>query len=184
MAVIVVCGGGKDVGKTALVCGLIAGLKEFGWTGVKVTSHSYGKFEAVWEESLAGQGTDTGRYLAAGARRALLVSAGDDELGAVVEGLMAELGPEAHWIFESNRVLRHLRPDVCLAVQGELTEEVKPSFLDFAHPIDAWVGVAEQDGRAAGEKLTFQLAALERISPEMLAWVRERLDAQAQGRTD
>ena len=146
MAVIVVCGGGKDVGKTAVVCGLIAGLREFGWTAVKITSHAYGKAEAVWEETEAGQGTDTGRYLAAGARRALLVTAGDDELGPVVERLLAEPGPGRHWIFESNRILSYLRADVCLAVAGELSAEVKPSFLDVAQPIDAWVGVAERDG--------------------------------------
>ena len=182
MAVIVVCGGGKDVGKTAVVCRLIAGLREFGWTAVKVTSHAHGKAEAVWEETEAGEGTDTARYLAAGARRALLVSAGDDELEAVVERLRAE--PEVHWIFESNRILRYLRPDVCLAVEGGLRAEAKPSFLGVARPIDAWVGVAERGGGVARGKVRFELAALDRVSAEMVGWVRGRLDASTQGKSE
>lgn len=182
MAVIVVCGGGKDVGKTALVCGLMAGLPEFGWTAVKVTSHSYGKAEAVWEETEAGPGTDTGRYLAAGARRALLVSAGDDELGAVVGRLLAECGPGTDWIFESNRVLGHVRADACLAVDAGPLVEQKASFRAVTAPIDAWVGVG--DGPSTGEKVRFQLAALERVSAEMVAWVRGRVGLSTRGSTE
>ena len=75
MAIIVVGGSSRGVGKTALVCGLIASLPEFRWTAVKITGHKHGKPEPVWEETTAGQGSDTARYLAAGARWALLVSA-------------------------------------------------------------------------------------------------------------
>ena len=175
MAIIVVCGSGKDVGKTALVCGLIAGLKELGWTAVKVTSHIYGKAEAVWEETSAGQGTDTARYLAAGARRALLVSAGDNELGAVVERLMAEFGSRAHLIFESNRILNHLRPDVCVAVEGGAAQ--KGSFVAAARQVDARVELAEADGFVDGDEPVFRLRALDRISAEMAGWLRGRLSA-------
>ena len=63
------------MGKTALVCGLIAALPEFFWTAVKISSHFHGRGEAVWEEATPGNGTDTARYLAAGARRALLATA-------------------------------------------------------------------------------------------------------------
>ena len=40
MAIIVVCGSGRGVGKTALVCGLIAALPELRWTAWKITSHA------------------------------------------------------------------------------------------------------------------------------------------------
>ena len=37
MAVIVVGGGGRGAGKTALVCGLMRALPEIAWTAMKVT---------------------------------------------------------------------------------------------------------------------------------------------------
>ena len=163
------------MGKTALVCGLIAGLPGFGWTAVKVTSHAYGKAEAVWEETEAGEGTDTGRYLAAGAWRAFLVSAGDEELGAEVERLRSELGPGAHWIFESNRVLRHVRPDVCVAVAGGVAQ--KGSFVAVRGQVAARIELAEADGFVDGDEPVFRLGALERISAAMAEWLRGRLGA-------
>ncbi len=86
MAIVVVGGSTKDIGKTALVCAIISALPDFNWTAVKITGHSYelGPFlsrlaaedsdPTVWEEMNPGQETDTARYLAAGARRALLVT--------------------------------------------------------------------------------------------------------------
>ena len=76
MAIIVVGGGGRGAGKTALVCGLMRALPEIPWTAVKITSHEHGhRAKPIFEETAPGQGTDTARYLAAGARRALLVTA-------------------------------------------------------------------------------------------------------------
>src|SRR5208282_1655489 len=75
MAIIVVGGSSRGVGKTALVCGLIAALPEFRWTAVKITTHDYGKPKPIWEETRAGQETDSARYLAAGAERAFLATA-------------------------------------------------------------------------------------------------------------
>ena len=80
MAIVVVGGSDRNVGKTSLICGLIAPLPEFQWAAVKITSHAHGVRDAVWEETAAGQGTDTARYLAAGARRAFLLTATDEEL--------------------------------------------------------------------------------------------------------
>ncbi len=180
MAIVVVGGGGRNVGKTSLVCGLIAGLTEFRWTAVKISAHDHGKPIVVWEETTAGTETDTARYLAAGAERALLVTAEADELGPVVHELMAAQEPGTHLIFESNQVLNYVRPDVCLAVDGGAGAEAKPSFQLVLHQKDATVAVADRDFVVHVAKPVFQLAALERISPEMLAWLRERLNAQSQ----
>ncbi len=90
MAIIVVGGGGRGAGKTALVCGLMRALPEIPWTAVKITTHEHGHDETtpIWEETAPGGGTDTARYLAAGARRALLVTAGEDALGPIVEQIL------------------------------------------------------------------------------------------------
>jgi len=175
MAMIVVSGGGKDVGKTSLVCGLIAALPEFAWAAVKITNHAHGKAEPVWEETTPGAETDTARYLAAGARRAFLITAEEVELPQRIEELQARLEVGAHLIFESNRVLRHVRPDVILTVEGALDDAHKPSFREAAHQTTARVAASKRNATVAGATPLFQLAALERISTGMRRWLREQL---------
>jgi hypothetical protein len=181
VATIVVGGSGRNVGKTALVCGLIAGLTEFRWIAVKLSAHDHGKQKPVWEETIAGDETDTARYLTAGAERALLVTAEGDRLGTVVRELMDAQGPGAHLIFESNQVLNYVRPDVCLAVDGEAEHGTrKPSFRLVRERADAIITRSSEDRammREDGAKPTFELALLERPSEEMLAWARRKLRA-------
>jgi len=175
MAIIVVGGSGRGVGKTALVCGLIAALPEFRWTAVKITGHEHGKPEPVWEETITGQGSDTARYLAAGAERALLVAAPGDDFAVLLKELWVKTGPGAHVLFESNRILDHLKPDICLAVDGGPLIERKPSFAVVMERVDAIVASADRDGVVEGKRPRFVLADMNRISPEMVDWLRERL---------
>jgi len=175
MAIIVVGGSRRGAGKTALVCGLIRALHEIPWTAVKITSHVHDEPNSVWEETTPGQETDTARYLAAGARRALRVTAGDEALGPIVQRILAECPPPAGAIFESNRVLRHLQPDLCLAAASSPRGEHKPSFDLVEQRMDAMVELAGHDHVINGEKFAFHLASLERISPTMVAWLKERL---------
>lgn len=176
--IVVVGGGGAKVGKTALVCGIVAALPEREWTAVKITRHDYGRLGPVWEETQAGQGTDTARYLAAGAKRALLISAPAQELGKAVEPLLQSCrdgGPSAALIFESNSVLEYLDPDVCLAVDLEGQLEPKPSFQALAQRADARVRWAGCDGAEWAPRPVFRLEAMERLSPAMAGWLRQRL---------
>jgi hypothetical protein len=191
MPIIVVGGSGRNVGKTSLVCGLIAALPELEWTAVKITSHVHNERDAVWEETAAGQNTDTARYLAAGARRAFLLTApeiftlGKPELAEVLDRFWPNLGRGTNLIFESNRILNHMRPDVCLLVLGGLDRASrKPSFFARIGSGDAMVVRANADaivGDASGRdehiKPIFHLVDLERISPEMLDWLRLRLNS-------
>jgi molybdopterin-guanine dinucleotide biosynthesis protein len=175
MAIIVVGGSGRGVGKTALVCGLIAALPEFRWTVVKITGHEHGNPKPIWEEKIAGQGSDTARYLAAGAERALLVAASHDDLAAVLKELWDKLGPGAHVLYESNRILEHLKPDICLIVDGGPLAERKASFSISVRHADAMAERAGRDGIVDGAKPLFHLVDLKHISPEMLGWLRGRL---------
>jgi hypothetical protein len=177
MAIIVVGGGGPGAGKTALICGLIRALPEIGWTAVKVTNDAHDKPAPIWEETDKGAETDTGRYLAAGARRSLLVTAGDAELGEVVEQVLRDYASVPAMIFESNRVLCHLRPDLCLAAATNPHGSRLPSFALVEEHMDALVEAAGHDHVIEGERMCFHLRSLERISPTMCAWLRERLDA-------
>ncbi|MGB8030963.1 MAG: hypothetical protein WCF30_15025 [Terracidiphilus sp.] len=186
MAIIVVGGGGRGAGKTALVCGLMRALPEIQWTAVKITTHEHGKATPIWEETTPGQETDTARYLAAGARRALLVTAGEGELGQgeialgqIVERILRECPSPGGVIFESDRVLGHVRPDVCLCAATSRWTGLKASHDLVLEHADAMVELAGHDHIIEAEKITFRLASLERVSPVMVEWVRERLGKTA-----
>ena len=186
MATIVVGGSGRGVGKTALVCGLIAALPELAFAAVKITTHEHGYGGPILEETPTGRQmeSDTARYLAAGARRALLVSASEDDIAERVGELRAMLGDGANVIFESNRIVDYLEPDLCLGVlqAGELAEgsrlSIKASFRKVLSRADALVARGNVDlveAEPAAAKPLFRLADLERISPEMVDWVRSAL---------
>lgn len=180
MAVVVVGGSGKDVGKTALVCAVISALREFEWTAVKITGHDYGPAEehrsltqaVIREETKAGEDKDTGRYLAAGARRALLITRVDS--GVPMDKIQAALGNDRNVIFESNRVVDVLMADVCLALVGG--QERKPSFERLLRLADA---VLIADGGAPAElpegARLFELESAVRLPAELVSWLRERL---------
>jgi hypothetical protein len=177
MAVLVVGGGGRGVGKTALVCGVLAGLPECSWVAVKITIHGHGTAQLVWEESEPGEGSDTARYLAAGARRAFLLTAVDDEgMQAALNALWERVGRGSDLIIESNRVLSFLEPDLCLMVRADADgADVKASFESAANLADAVIVSATVDDFRDGLRPEFGLKRLERISPELEGWIRGRL---------
>lgn len=177
MAVVVVGGGGRGAGKTALVCGVIAALRERGWVAVKIANHAHGKEQAVWEDTEAGEGSDTARYLAAGARCAFLMTAADGAaMQTALDVLWQQAGREANFIFESNRVLNFLKPDLCLVVRADANgEEEKASYENAMSRSDAVIAGGTVDLFQDGPQPEFELVRLERISPELEQWIRGRL---------
>lgn len=179
MAVIVIGGSGKDVGKTALMCAVIAALREFDWTAVKITAHDYEPGASAWagavvrEETQAGQETDTGRYLAAGAKRALLVTRSGTQ--APIEEIRRAVGADRNVIFESNRIVDVVKPDVCLALVGGA--ERKASFERLLRVADAvvWVGSDSVDVPEGVRR--FRVESAESLPEEMMEWLRERVTA-------
>jgi hypothetical protein len=196
MAIIVVGGSSRGAGKTSLVCGLIAALPEFRWNAVKITAHDHGHPTPIWEENEPGEETDTARYLAAGAARAFLATlptrdqASQPDLPSVLDKLWPNFGRGTNLIFESNSIVHHVRPNVCLMIQAVPKRDLplpdrKPSFIAALSHADAVVALSQADGfipdglclPGQEPKPIFHLAALERISPPMLAWLRSRLDS-------
>jgi hypothetical protein len=196
MAIIVVGGSSRGAGKTALVCGLIAALPEFHWTAVKITTHDHGQHTPIWEEMRPGEETDTGRYLAAGAARAFLITppaqprSQEPDLPPLLDELWPNFGRGTNLIFESNSVVHHVRPNVCLMIQAVPRRELplperKPSFIAAVGHADAMVSLANSDWvNATGLNLVgqepkpiFHLANLQRVSAQMLDWIRPRLDS-------
>lgn len=183
MAIVVVGGSGKDVGKTALVCAVIAALRDFEWTAVKITAHDYPKSNTadlttrfaepiIREETQAGQQTDTARYLAAGAKRALLVTRSDSNVP--FEEIRAALVHDRNVIFESNRIVGYLKPDLCLALASG--DEKKPSYELLLRHADALVMLnnAQRHSEAEGLRI-FRIVSTDRLPDEMVSWMIEKL---------
>lgn len=193
MAIVVVGGSTKDIGKTALVCAIISALPDFNWTAVKITGHSYelGPFlsrlaaedsdPTVWEEMNPGQETDTARYLAAGARRALLVTRCGAEIP--IDEIQGALKGDRNIIFESNRIIGAIEPDVCIALLSVGAMELKPSFTRLLRKADALVCVYPAGIEAPEFPFglpRFRLQSEDRLSPELDVWLRMKLDRYPQ----
>lgn len=175
MAIIVVGGHSRNVGKTSVVAGLIACLPHLRWTAIKITQYGHGFCTAdgapcdcvtdnhtlaFSEERDPASGTDTARYLHAGAARALWVRTRQGMLAQAMPRLRKELAAARNVILESNSVLQFLRPDLYLAVLDPATADFKSSarlYLDRADALliratalqPQWTGVSARliDGK-------------------------------------
>jgi hypothetical protein len=148
--VLAIGGSGRGAGKTAVGCALIAAIPELRWIAVKVSPHSHGigDSEAVVEEFDSASAKDTGRYLAAGAARALLLcgiraDAGEGVLKPALEAL--RVVPESgSLLIESNqieprRIAQPQEPVFCLAVVAGVEPEWKASLGPWLASADVLV---------------------------------------------
>src|SRR5438105_12416722 len=96
---VVIGGHTRNIGKTSVVCGIIRALPDWNWTAIKITQYGHGICSrageacecsdpvhpaAVSEERGADPSTDSGRFLAAGARRSFWVRTA---IGNLVEAM-------------------------------------------------------------------------------------------------
>lgn len=134
MPTIVVGGQAKDIGKTTLVCNIVAAFPERSWTAAKISDHRHrvsgcklvgeGDGWSILEQVERKVSSDTARYLLAGARRALLVQAEGSALRDASNTLLQFCS--GNLIIESNRALEFLSPDLFLLVVDD-EREFKPS---------------------------------------------------------
>jgi hypothetical protein len=146
---IVVGGHTRSIGKTQLVCELIAAFPQARWIAGKITQYGHGVCAKNGEhcgcapaehscafdwESAADRGTDSSRFLAAGAEKSFWLRT---KQGFLAEGLpllrrelvrvAAREGEEAPLILESNSLLQFLKPTLYLAVLDPSKEDFKDS---------------------------------------------------------
>lgn len=212
MAILVIGGHSRSVGKTSVVAGLISALREYDWTAVKITQYGHGVCSAngapcdcatadhswaITEEKDCGGESDTSRFLVAGAVSALWVRTEQGRLAEAMPALRQRLERSRHVIVESNSVLKFLRPDLYLTVLNPGTEDFKNSareFLDRAAAVilhdagaSAWQGVSL---KPVAERPVFRITPPAYVTPEIVDFVRSSLAAartagslrQAQGR--
>jgi hypothetical protein len=172
VAIVVVGGHTRNIGKTSVVAGIIAGTREMGWTAFKITQFGHGVCSAngeacdcetdehtiaISEERERDSGTDSSRYLAAGAVRSFWVRTRQGQLAEAMPRLRKELERAGNAVIESNSVLRFLRPDVYISVLDPSVADFKESakrYLDRADAVLAPDGVI---GRPAWSGVSLRL---------------------------
>ncbi|MHC4434017.1 MAG: molybdenum cofactor guanylyltransferase [Planctomycetota bacterium] len=91
------------------------------------------------EEKDARSNTDTGKMLAAGAKRVLWLLALKNHLEQGAKALLEELGERCVSICESNRARSVIEPDAFLMIEGTESRDWKPSALDVVGYADRLV---------------------------------------------
>jgi len=164
VAILVIGGHSRNIGKTSVVAGLIAALPEKRWTAFKITQFGHGVCSAngepcdcetdehtvaVSEERNVGSGTDSARYLAAGAIRSFWVRTRQGQLAEAMPRIRKELEQTENAVIESNSILRFLRPDLYLSVLDPAVADFKESarlYLDRADAVLVPAGVLGRPG--------------------------------------
>lgn len=198
MAIVVVGGHSRSVGKTSVVAGLIAGLPEFHWTAMKITQYGHGICSAngelcdcatddhswaVTEERDHSGESDTSRFLVSGAARSLWVRTRQGMLAEAMPRVRQELASAENAILESNSVMRFLRPNLYLTVLDASTADFKLSAQEFLDRADAvilhdgvdrvaWTNVSLKPVAA---KPMFHIQPPEYVTPELIEFVRDRI---------
>lgn len=201
MAIVVVGGQSRKVGKTTMVAGLIAALPEYRWTAFKISLHRHGgrwkgdglgngapdrhTWEVSEEKDRSGD-ADTSRFLAAGAERVWRVRAQAGRFGDVMPAIRERMLFPGNVIFESNSVLGFLNPDLYLTVLDPQNEDFKPSAREFLGRADAvilhhsdglpvWQGVSLEDIRQIP---AFLIRPPEYVTSEIVEFVRLKISTQ------
>jgi hypothetical protein len=171
---IVVGGHTRSIGKTQLVCDVIAAFPRAHWIAGKITQYGHGVCAQNGEncdcapdehvcalnwETQADTGTDSSRFLAAGARRSFwlrtkqgFLAEGLPLLRAALQQTITSAGSEAPpVIVESNSLLQFLKPSLYFAVVDPAKEDFKDSARMALDRADALVlrGAADASGATA-----------------------------------
>jgi hypothetical protein len=202
MALIVIGGHSRSVGKTSIVAGLIAALPEFHWTAVKITQYGHGVCSAngelcdcatddhsgaLTEEHDRSGESDSSRFLVSGAARSLWLRTRQGMLAEAMSRLRQELAIAENAILESNSVMRFLRPDLYITVLDAATPDFKTSAQEFLDRADAvvlhsggdhvtWTNVSL---KPVADKPTFRICPPHYVTPELVEFVRQRLEVTA-----
>src|SRR5690349_11346355 len=152
MAIVVIGGHSRNVGKTSVVAGLIAALPEFHWVAMKITQYGHGVCSrngepcncatddhtwAITEEKDISGESDTSRFLVAGAARVWWVRTHQGQLAEAMPNIRLRLGDAENAILESNSILKFIKPDLYITVLDPANVDFKHSAQEFLDRADA-----------------------------------------------
>ena len=205
MAIVVIGGHSRSVGKTSVVAGLIAALPEYHWTALKITQYGHGVCSlngeschcatddhswAISEEKDHSGESDTSRFLVAGAVRAWWVRTEQGRLAEAIPTIRRRLAESENVILESNSILKFFRPDLYLTVLDPATADFKRSAQEFLDQADAVIlHIPRKNSNStkaawmgislkpvAGRPI-FEIHPPEYVTPEIVDFVRSRVSA-------
>jgi hypothetical protein len=203
MALVVIGGHSRSVGKTSVVAGLIAALPEYRWTALKITQFGHGicsadgkpcdcattddHFKAISDERDRSGESDTSRFLVAGAARSIWVRTRQGMLSEALPDIRRRIADAENVIMESNSIMGYIKPDLYLTVLDAGQEDFKVSANEFLDRADAVIFHQHTNGSAAkwnavsmdrvAGKLQFLIQPPPYVTPEIVEFVRGRLNA-------
>lgn len=199
MTTVVIGGHSRNIGKTSLMGELIYHLRPPDWAAVKITQYGHnvcslngescscdpGEHAFILSEERVRTGrTDTQRFLQRGARRSLWLRVRQGQLHRTLPALMRALGREEHVIVESNSILGHITPALYLFVLDPAKSDFKATARRYLERADALITIGPAAGKYSwpdvdtttlSNKPVFQLAGPDKISDELLGFVKSRL---------
>jgi hypothetical protein len=203
VALVVIGGHSRSVGKTSVVAGLISALREFEWTAAKITQYGHGICSAhgeacdcatgdhswaISEERDRDGDSDTSRFLKAGAKRVFWVRTEQGRLAEAMPTFRQRIEGATNVILESNSILKFVRPDLYLTVLDPSTADFKTSAREFLDRADAVI-LHQTDDAAAWQSVSlkpiadrpvFRIMPPNYVTAEIANFVRDRLRAAAQ----
>jgi hypothetical protein len=199
MAIVVIGGHSRNVGKTSVVAGVIAKLPAYNWTALKLTQFGHGRCSlngkpcqcetadhawAITEEKDRSGKTDSSRFLVAGAKHSFWVRTAQGQLDKAIPAIQRRLDGAENAILESNSILKFIQPDVYISVLDPANEDFKSSAQQYLERADAiilhhdrsreprWPGISLTMGRSV-----FVIDPPEYVSREVVEFVEQRLKA-------
>jgi hypothetical protein len=153
---VVVGGHSRNIGKTSVAVGLIRHLSDRKWAALKITQYGHGICSHLGEacgcetepdhpfalsEEFEPSGTDSGRFLAAGAERSFWLRTPAGQLRGAADQVRKILARHRNVIVESNSLLELVEPDLFLMVLDFSCADFKASSARFLKRADALVVV-------------------------------------------
>lgn len=199
MRLVAVGGHSRNIGKTSLLCSLVAATPEFDWTAVKIAQSGHGVCSqdgqpcdcavddpvhpySIDPETNRDGPEDTSRMLRAGAKRALWVRSPQGRLGEAMPSFEKTVGGDERVIVESNSLLDHLDPAFYVAVLDFRVEDFKASCRRHLERADAFALAAPDispwewfDPELLVRKPCFTVGPPSYCTPEIGALLRERV---------
>jgi hypothetical protein len=179
MAIVVIGGHSRNVGKTSVVAALIAALPEYRWNALKITQYGHGVCSAngeacdcatddhsfaIQEEKDRSGESDTSRFLVAGAQKVWWVRTQQGRLAEAMPTLRRRLAESENVILESNSILKFIRPDLYLTVLDPATPDFKKSAQEFLDRADAVI-LHANNSKPTWEQISLKPVATRPIFP-------------------
>jgi len=198
MAIVVVGGHSRNIGKTSVAAGLISALPAGNWTAFKITQFGHGRCSqngklcdcapqdrcwAMTEEQDRSGKSDSSRFLIAGAKRAFWVRTEQGRLHEALPAIQRKIAEAENVILESNSILQFLQPDLYLTVLDPATEDFKASAQKYLERADGVVLHGKGDparwrevnAEMFGETPVFQIIPPNYVNEDLIAFTADRL---------